>query len=108
LVLVDAPSDIMQTCFNSCVGPRVSLWLLACLTTFAFRLSLTHFLATFRAFFGLPHPTVAHLSQCQCDHTIDNLDTHLLRCPYKNECITTHDTFQDIIITIILESETHV
>jgi hypothetical protein len=30
-----------------------------------------------RIHFGLPHPTIAHLSQCQCGHTIDDLSTHL-------------------------------
>jgi hypothetical protein len=24
--------------------------------------------------FGLPHPTIAHFSHCQCGHTIDDLD----------------------------------
>jgi hypothetical protein len=51
---------------------------------------------------------VAHLSWCECDHTIDNLNTHLLRCLCESEFTTTHDTPQDIIATIALESETHV
>jgi hypothetical protein len=68
----------------------------------------THFLTTLHTCFSLPHPMVAHLSQCKCGHTIDDLRTHLLRCPYRNEHITTHNTLQDIITTIVLESGTHV
>jgi len=29
-------------------------------------------------------------------------------CPYRNEHIITHDTFQNIVATIALESGTHV
>ncbi len=43
---------------------------------------------------GLPHPIVPHLSQCWCDHTIYDLNTHLFRCPYMNQCIAAHDTFR--------------
>jgi len=90
------------------VGLGVGIWLLTCLTTIAFRLSSAHFLVALHTLLGLPHPTVAHLLQCQCDHTIDNLSTHLLWCPCKNERITTQDAFQDIIVIIVLKSETHV
>jgi hypothetical protein len=50
----------------------------------------------------------AHLSWCVCGHTIDYLGTQLLWCPYESEHTTGHDTFQYIVATIILESETHV
>jgi len=36
------------------------------------------------------------------------LSTHLLWCLCRNERIITHDTFQDTIPTIVLESGTHV
>jgi hypothetical protein len=41
-------------------------------------------------------------------HTIDDLGTHLLWCPYRNEHIIVHNTFQDIVLTIVLESGAHV
>jgi len=74
------------------VGLGANVWLLARPTTPAFCLSSTHFLITLRTHLGLPHPMVAHLSWCQCGHTIDNLDIHLFWCPCMNECISTHDT----------------
>jgi hypothetical protein len=43
-------------------GPRASVWLLVCLTTPTFRLSLAHFLITLHTYFGFPHPIVTHLS----------------------------------------------
>jgi hypothetical protein len=56
----------------------------------------------------LPHPTIAHLSQCLCAHTIDDLGTHLFRCPCRNECIVARDTLWNIVATIVLESGAHV
>jgi hypothetical protein len=92
----------------SCAGSRVGAWLLACPTTPTFPLSSAHFLTTLRTHLGLPHLTVAHLSQCWCDHTINNLGTHLLRCPCENEHTVAHDTLWNIIVTIVLENEAHV
>jgi hypothetical protein len=51
---------------------------------------------------------MAHLSQCQCGHTIDDLGTHLLWCPYRSEHTIAHNTLWDVIAIIALESEAHV
>jgi hypothetical protein len=51
---------------------------------------------------------VAHLSQCQCGHTIDDLGTHLLWCPCESERTIAQNTFRNTIATIILESGAHV
>jgi hypothetical protein len=51
---------------------------------------------------------IAHLSRCYCDHTIDDLGTHLLLCPCGNEHTTTHNTFRNIGTTIVLENGTYV
>jgi hypothetical protein len=51
---------------------------------------------------------VAHLSQCYYGDTVDNLHTHLLWCPYGNAHTIAHDTFQNTITTIVLESGAHV
>ncbi len=77
-------------------------------TTPSFCLSKAHFFTTLCIHLGLPHLIVAHLSWCQCGHTIDDLGIHLLWCPCGNECKAVHDIFQDIIAAIILESGTHV
>ncbi len=98
----------MQASLCSCASPRACAWLLVHPTTPTFRLSSTHFLTTLHTHLGLPHPIVAHLLWCQCGHTINDLDTNLLQCFYGNECIIAHDTFRDIVATIILESGTHV
>jgi hypothetical protein len=49
-----------------------------------------------------------NISHCQCGHTIDYLDTHLLWCPSRNECTTAHNTFHNVITAIALKSGTHV
>jgi len=46
----------------------------------------TMYLFWFATFYGFP--SFMALS----DHTIDNLGTHLLWCPCKSECTTTHNT----------------
>jgi len=106
--LINFPSDIMRTCLHLCASLRAGVWLLIHPTTPTFHLSPTHFLTSLHTHFGLPHPTMAHLSWCQCGHTINNLGTHLLQCPYGNECTTTHNTLRDVIATIALENGTHV
>jgi hypothetical protein len=68
----------MQAHFHSCAGLGVGVWLLFCPTTPAFHLSPTHLLTTLHTHLGLQHLMVAHLSRCQCGHTIDDLSTHLL------------------------------
>jgi len=90
-------------CCCFCVGLAVGVWLLAHLNTPLFSLSSTHFLRTFRIRLDITHPIITHFSWCQCDHTIYNLGIHLLHCLCKNECTTTHDTFQDTVVTIALK-----
>ncbi len=51
---------------------------------------------------------IPHLSQCQCDHTIDDLRIHLLCCSCESEHTTTHDTFQNIVVAIISKNGAHV
>jgi len=87
---------------------KIGVWLLTCPTTPTFHLSSVHFLRALCTYLALPHPMVAHLSWCECDHIIDDLSTHLLRCPSGNERITTHDKFKDPVAIIVLESGTHV
>jgi hypothetical protein len=97
----------MQTYLRSCAGPRVHARLLIRPTTLAFCLSSTYFLTTLCICISLQHPIIAHISWCQCG-TIDDLCTHLLRCPYKSECIVVHNKFQDVVVAIVLESGAHI
>jgi len=107
-LLLDTLSDIMQAHLCSCANRGVGIWLLAHPTTLAFCLFSIHFLTRLRTYFGLPHLMITHPSQCQCGHTITNLDIHLLQCLFESERTTTHDTFWNIITTIILNSGAHV
>lgn len=69
-LLVNAPSDVMRTHFQSCVGPTTSVQLLTCITTFTFCLSLVHFHMMLCTYFRLSHLIVTHLSCCQHERTI--------------------------------------
>jgi hypothetical protein len=107
LLLIDDPLDIMGTHLCSCAGLGVGAWLLTHPTTPAFRLSLAHFL-TDVPILACQNLRFAHLSQCQYDHTIDDLCTHLFQCLYESDRIIAHGTIRNTIRAIILESETHV
>jgi len=61
--------------FRSYASLIIKAWLLAHPSTCS-----AHFLTTFDICFDISHPTVPHLSWCQCGHTIDNLGIHLLYC----------------------------
>jgi hypothetical protein len=67
-----------------------------------------HFLTTFHIRLNTPHLTIAHISWCQCGHTIDDLGIHLLHCSCWNERTIAQDTLWDIVATIVLENGTHV
>ncbi len=90
------------------MSPSVGTWLLVHPTTPAFCLSPTHFFTSLHTHLGLPHPTMVHFSRCQCGHTINDLGTHLLRCPYKNERTIAQNTLRDVIATIALENGAHI
>jgi hypothetical protein len=53
----------------------------------------------------LPHFIIAHFSDYQCGHTINNPGTQLLQCPCGSEYIATHDTLWDILAIIALRTE---
>jgi hypothetical protein len=106
-------SNIIQTplCSSTSLfmcGFKVRRLVLTHPTTPAICLFLAHFITTLWTRLGLPHPMVVHLSWCQCGHTIESLSIHLFWCFFKSEDIITHDTLQNIIATIGLESEAHV
>ncbi len=109
LFLTNALLDVMQTHLHSCAGPTSSqVWLLTHLSTLSFCLSLTHFLITLCIHLGIPHPMIAHISRCECGHTIDALGIHLLHCACRNERTTTHDTLQNIVAIVTLKSGPHI
>jgi hypothetical protein len=91
LLLTNALLNILRTHFCSYVAPTIGAWLLVHPNTPSFHLSSTHFLTILCICLSIPHPTVPHVSQCKCGHTIDDLDIHLLHCTCGNECIATHD-----------------
>ncbi len=96
------------TLLRSCAGLVIGASLLAHPNTPSFHLSYAHFLITLCIQFDIPHPAIAHFSQCQCGHTINDLCIQLLHCLYGNECTATHDMLQDVVVAITSKSGTHV
>jgi hypothetical protein len=107
-LLTNIPSNVMQTHLCSCACLVARAWLLGFFSTLSLCLSSAHFLIALCIHFSISHPTILHLSQCQCDLTIDDLGIHLLRCSCGNEHITTCHTLQNTITTITLETGTHI
>jgi hypothetical protein len=88
--LIDDPSDTTWTHFRSCVGPITGVWLLAHPIILAFNLSLVHFLTTLCICLDLPHPTITHISCCQCELTNDDFKYLFTSVPMWNEHTATH------------------
>jgi hypothetical protein len=98
-LLTNAPLNIVQTRLHSFASPIAGAWLLAHPS-----ICSAHFLTTFHICLGISHPIVPHLSQCQCGHTIYDLEIHLLYCSCGIEHTTTHDTFWNTIVAIMSKS----
>ncbi len=107
LFLVGVLLNIVQACIRSCVGPRASAQLLIRSTTLTFRHQFT-FLQHYVPILDCHILQLPTFSRCQCGHTIDNLGTHLFRCPCENERTIVHDTFQGSIVAIALENGPHI
>jgi len=99
-LLAYVPSNVVWISLHSCASLVTRAWLLIHPSTFSFSLSFAYFFTTFHIHISISHPTILHLSWCQCGHNINDLGIHLLRCSCKNECIVAHDTFWDTIVTI--------
>jgi len=91
-LLADVPLDVVRAHFHSYASLIAGAWLLTHPSTPSFLLSSTHFLIAFCIRLIIPHPTIMHISLCQCGHTIDDLGIHLLCCSCGSGCIATHDT----------------
>ncbi len=107
-LLAYVPSNVVWISLHSCASPVTRAWLLIHPSTFSFSLSFAYFFTTFHIHLSISHPTILHLSWCQCGHNINDLGIHLLRCSCKNECIVAHDTFWDTIVAITSESGAHI
>jgi hypothetical protein len=87
LIPTNAPLDVVQPHLRSYASPPTRTWLLIHFNTPSFHLSFAHFFIALCIRFDIPHPIVAHLSRCQCGHTIDDLGIHLLHYSCGSECI---------------------
>jgi hypothetical protein len=76
----------------SCLGKGAKLWLVA--RPFIRSLCITHFTFTsmLRFCLGFIQPSASNLFMCECEHKLDTSSTHLTRCPFVGQWITTHDT----------------
>jgi hypothetical protein len=63
---------------------------LFCIAHFAFILVLG-------LYFGLIQPSASSLFTCECGYGLDTFNTHLIRCPFGDQRIVTHDAIQNII-----------
>jgi hypothetical protein len=105
---IDVLLNVVWTHLHSNIGPTIGAWLLVFPSTPSFHLSCTHFFTTLYIHLSIPYPTIPHVLQCQCGHTIDDLNIHLLRFLCGNEHIIAHDTFWHIVATITSESKTQI
>jgi hypothetical protein len=91
----------------SCSDPRVGTWFIIWLIFPAFQLSSLFFCTTFCTWFGLPHLSIAGISQCVCTHPINLMNIHLLCCAHGDECTGTHDAICNTFATITWNAGFH-
>jgi hypothetical protein len=41
---------------------------------------------------------------CECGHGLNTFNTHLARCPFGNQWITTHDAIQNVMYGLVQEN----
>ncbi len=84
----------MRACLRSHAGPTIGAWLLIHPSTPLFWLSFVQFFIAFRIRLGISHPTIPHLSHCQCGlPSMIWVSTCFVACVCDSGRITTHDMF---------------
>jgi hypothetical protein len=62
------------------------------------------FISMLRFCFGLIQPLAFSLFMCECGHKLDESSTHLTRCPFGGQWITTHDTIRNVMYALAQKS----
>jgi hypothetical protein len=66
----------------------------------------SHILFTLALHFRLDliQPLTSSLLTCECGHGLDASSTHLTRCPFGGQWITTHDAIRDVMYALVWKS----
>ncbi len=54
--------------------------------------------------FGLIQPSTSSLFMCECEHGLNSSSMHLVRCSFKSQRITTHDTIWNVMYVLAQKS----
>jgi hypothetical protein len=99
----DSISLASKACIHSCSSKRAGLWLGIKSSISLFR--ITHFIFNSALCFRLDlvQPSTFSLLKCECGHKLDTFGTHLTRCLFKGQWITTHDAIQNVMYALTQE-----
>jgi hypothetical protein len=88
----DSISSTSRAYICFCLGRGVWLWLVVKPFICLFCIAHSTFTSTLCFHLGLILPSTFNLFTCECGHGLDAFGTHLIRCPFGGQWITTHDT----------------
>jgi hypothetical protein len=99
----DSISSTSKAHICSCSGKGAGLWLIV--KPYICLFHITHFIFTFALHFclNLIQPLASSLFTCECGHGLDTSGTHLTRCLFGGQCITTHDAIKNVLYALTQE-----
>jgi hypothetical protein len=87
----DSISSTSKTYIRSCLGKGVGLWLVAKLSICLFCIAHSIFTSTLCFHLNLIQFSNFCFLTCECGHELNTFGTHLTRCLFRGQQITTHD-----------------
>jgi hypothetical protein len=89
-----------KTCIRSCSGKGAGLWLIVkpsiCFLHYYFI-----FTSTLHFRLSLIQPLAYSLFTCECGHDLNASNTHLARCLFRGQRISTHDFIRNVMYALI-------
>jgi hypothetical protein len=100
----DSISSTSKPHICSYVGKGARLRLIVKPSIYSF--CITHYILTLALHFcfGLIQPSASSLFMCECGHKLDAFGTNLIRCPFGNQRIATHDAIWDVMYALVQKS----
>ncbi len=89
---------------HSCSSKGAGLWLVVRPSICSFHITHFTFTSTLCFRFGLIQPLASNLLTCECGHGLNASGTHLARCSFGGQRITTHDNIKNVMYAFARKS----
>jgi hypothetical protein len=95
----DSISSTFRAHIHFCLGKGTGLWLMVKPSIYSFHIAHSTFTLELCCHFGLIQPSTFNLFTCECGHGLNTYGTHV-KCPFRGQRITTHDTIRDFMYIV--------